>query len=163
MVFRNDSYIGQMRLTIDAIRTRFRACGVRLTPQRAAIYRELAGTTSHPTADDLFRAVRRRYPMISRNTVYYTLGVLRKAGLAHEVNVGHDSARFDANVSLHHHLVCLGCGHILDLMDDALDRVTVARGLESGFQVLGHRVEFHGYCRACRGIGRGPHEKKVAM
>ncbi|MGH7258394.1 MAG: Fur family transcriptional regulator, partial [Nitrospiraceae bacterium] len=68
---------------------------------------------------------------------------------------GHDSARFDANVSLHHHLVCLGCGHILDVMDVALDRVTMARGLESGFQVLGHRVEFHGYCAVCcRGIGK---------
>jgi Fur family peroxide stress response transcriptional regulator len=136
-----------MRLTSGTIRQRFRQHRVRLTPQRAAIYGALAGTTSHPTADDLYRIVKRRHPMISRNTVYYTLGALRKSGLVGEVNLGHEGARFDANMSLHHHLICLGCRQIQDVMDDALDRLTVS---QDDFQIVGHRVEFHGYCVACR-------------
>jgi Fe2+ or Zn2+ uptake regulation protein len=120
---------------------------VRLTPQRAAIYGALAGTASHPTADDLYRVVKRRHPMISRNTVYYTLGVLRRTGLVREVNIGHEGARFDANMSLHHHLICLHCRQIQDVMDETLDRLTVS---QCDFQVLGHRVEFQGYCADCR-------------
>jgi Fur family peroxide stress response transcriptional regulator len=136
-----------MRPTSDTIRERFRHQRVRLTPQRAAIYGALAGSVSHPTADDLYRMVKRRHPMISRNTVYYTLGVLRRTGLVREVNIGHEGARFDANMSLHHHLVCLGCRQIQDVTDETLDRLTVSHG---DFQVLGHRVEFHGYCAGCR-------------
>ena len=136
-----------MNPTSDTIRERFRHHRVRLTPQRAAIYGALAGSVSHPTADDLYRMVKRRHPMISRNTVYYTLGVLRRTGLVREVNIGHEGARFDANMSLHHHLVCLGCCQIQDVTDETLDRLTVSHG---NFHVLGHRVEFHGYCAGCR-------------
>src|SRR5437764_9975066 len=133
-----------MDITLDEIRRRFRACGVRLTPQRAAIYQALAGTTAHPTVEVLYRQVKKQHPMMSQNTVYYTLGTLKSAGLVHEVNYWHDGARFDANMDLHHHLICLGCRRIDDLTDDVLDRLTVATRRAAGFHVLGHRVDFHG-------------------
>ena len=139
-----------MTLDPQDIQTRFRRHAVRVTRQRAAIYAALAGTTSHPTAEDLYRLVKRQQPMISRNTVYYTLGVLRKAGLVQEVNVGHDVARFDGNVSMHHHLICLGCSQIMDVMDEGLNRLDLSNGQARGFHVVGHRVEFHGYCASCR-------------
>lgn len=137
-------------MTSEELETRFRRHAVRLTRQRAAIYRALAGTTSHPTADDLFRAVKRQYPMISRNTVYYTLGVLRQAGLVQEVNVGHEVARFDGNVTVHHHLICLACRQIVDVIDEGLNRLAVSSEQVSGFRILSHRVEFHGYCADCQ-------------
>ncbi len=143
-----------MRLTQDEMRERFRARGLKMTPQRAAIYQVLAGTTSHPTAEDLHRQVKRRYPMISPNTVYYTLGVLREAGLVHEVNYWRDRSRFDANISPHHHLICLGCRRIQDLADEALDRLSVSDRVKTEFEVTGHRVEFHGYCAACCRAGK---------
>ena len=139
-----------MTLDPQDIQARFRRHAVRVTRQRAAIYAALAGTTSHPTAEDLYRLVKRQQPMISRNTVYYTLGVLRKAGLVQEVNVGHDVARFDGNVSMHHHLICLGCSQIMDVMDEGLNRLDLSNGQARGFHVVGHRVEFHGYCASCR-------------
>ncbi|MCC2641935.1 MAG: perR [Nitrospira sp.] len=146
-----------MKLDNQAIQMRFRRHAVRLTRQRVAIYRALAETTSHPTADDLYRTVKRQYPSISRNTVYYTLGILRQAALVQEVNVGHEVARFDANVAVHHHLICLGCRRILDVMDEALNQVVLSSGQARGFQILGHRIEFHGYCADCQPIaGRPP-------
>lgn len=138
-----------MKLSPDTIRQRFRSCQVRMTPQRVAIYRALAATTAHPTADDLYRSVKRLHPMISRNTVYYTLGVLRRAGLVQEVNYWHDGARFDANVARHHHLICLACRKIEDVTHPALDELQDAGQATYGFRVVGHRVEFHGYCRDC--------------
>ncbi|HTK88469.1 MAG TPA: Fur family transcriptional regulator [Nitrospiraceae bacterium] len=139
-----------MNLTLDEIRRRFRACGVRLTPQRVAIYQALTGTAAHPTAEALYRQVKRQHPMLSQNTVYYTLGTLKAAGLVHEVNYWHDRARFDANMALHHHLICLGCRRIDDLTDDGLDNLVISARRASGFHVLGHRVEFHGHCAECR-------------
>ncbi len=76
-----------MKLSSEMIRERFKGRGLKTTPQRTAIYKALAETTSHPTADDLYRQVSKAYPMISQNTVYYTLAVLRDAGLVQEVTL----------------------------------------------------------------------------
>jgi Fur family peroxide stress response transcriptional regulator len=139
-----------VKVTQEDIRRKFRERGLKVTPQRAAIYLALAETSRHPTAEDLYRAVKRLHPMISQNTVYYTLGTLKTAGLVHEVNYWHDRSRFDANMALHHHVICLGCRKIQDLSDAALDRLTIPARGNAGFQILGHRVEFHGYCADCR-------------
>ncbi len=139
-----------MRVSQVQIRDRFKSKGLKVTPQRAAIYKALAETTSHPTADELHKQVRRAYPMISPNTVYYSLGVFRKAGLVREVNYWHDRTRFDANVSPHHHLICLGCRTITDLNDKRLDQLVVSSEIPATFQVVGHQVEIHGLCAGCR-------------
>jgi Fur family peroxide stress response transcriptional regulator len=143
-----------MKITLGEMRRRFRERGLKMTPQRAAIYQALAGTTSHPTAEDLHRQVRRQHSMISPNTVYYTLGALREAGLVQEVNYWHDRSRFDANIRPHHHLICLGCRKIQDLTDEALDRLSLPDRVRTGFEITGHRVEFHGYCAACLRAGK---------
>lgn len=139
-----------MKVDLREIEARFRRHAVRVTRQRAAIYAALIHTTCHPSADDLYRMVKLQEPMMSRNTVYYTLGVLRNAGLVREVNVGHDMARYDGNVSMHHHLICLRCGQIMDVMDDELNGLHLSSGQAGGFDVVGHRVEFHGYCVKCQ-------------
>ena len=128
----------------------FRRHAVRLTRQRAAIYTALEKTTSHPTADDLYQEVKRRYPKISRNTVYSTLGILRQAGLVREVNVGHEVARFDGNVTVHHHLICSACHRIEDVMDEGLNQLAINSNQARGFHIVGHQVEFHGYCADCQ-------------
>lgn len=140
-----------MKLTSEEVRRRFRERGLKVTPQRAAIYQALAETSSHPTAEDLYRQVTRLHPMISRNTVYYTLGALQTAGIVREVNYWHDRSRFDANMEMHHHLICLKCRKIQDLTDSSLDHLVVSKRETAGFTVLGHRVEFHGYCASCYG------------
>lgn len=139
-----------MKISSDMIRERFRGRGLKRTPQRTAIYKALAETTSHPTADDLYRHVSKAYPMISQNTVYYTLAVLRDVGLIQEVNFWHDRARYDANISPHHHLICLNCRSISDLSDHRLNQLSSPAGIPSDFQVIGHQVEFRGICGACR-------------
>jgi len=139
-----------MNLSLDDIQQKFRGCGLKSTPQRTAIYRALVHSTAHPTAEDLFAQVSPTYPMLSLNTVYYTLGVLRKAGLVQEVNIGHDRARFDANLSPHHHVICLGCQTILDVMDPRLNRLTSPSGLPKDFEITQYQVAFRGYCGPCR-------------
>ena len=147
-----------MVLSQDDIRTRFKAQGLKVTPQRAAIYKALAETTSHPTAETLFQQVSQEYPMISPNTVYYTLSTLKSAGLVKEVNYWHDGARFDANVAPHHHLICLGCRAIFDIEDRTLNQLQPKATLPKNFRVVSHQVEFYGYCASCQ-KARTPHRK----
>lgn len=139
-----------MKLNSEELRARFRRHAVRLTRQRAAIYTALTNTTSHPTVDHLYQTVKRQHPMMSRNTVYYTLGVLRQAGLVREVNVGHDVARFDGNVTAHHHLICMGCRRVEDVVDEGLNHLVLSGRQARRFRILGHLVEFHGYCTDCQ-------------
>lgn len=139
-----------MDLTFAEIKKKFSGCGLKTTAQRTAIYQALLHTTAHPTAEDLFAQVAPQFPMLSLNTVYYTLGVLRTSGLIHEVNIGHDRARFDANLSPHHHLVCLGCQAIVDVMDPRLNRLASPSGIPKDFKITGHQVAFNGFCGSCR-------------
>ena len=139
-----------MSLTLDCIRSLLKQKGLKVTPQRVAIYQALANTDSHPTASDLHQQVALDYPMISPNTVYYTLSSFRAAGLVKEVNYWHDQTRFDANVKPHHHLICLGCRTIVDIENRALNRLTSSSAIPREFQVLDHQVEFYGYCQRCQ-------------
>jgi Fur family peroxide stress response transcriptional regulator len=136
-------------MTKQEIKAQLRAKRLKLTPQRCAIYEMLTARTDHPTAEDIYRTVKRTYPMISQNTVYYTLSALKEAGLISEVNHGHQHARFDANMDRHHHLVCVSCHEINDVYDDALDRLSASAAKEQQYRILGHRVEFYGFCKRC--------------
>jgi Fur family peroxide stress response transcriptional regulator len=139
-----------MNLSLEDIQHKFRDCGLKSTPQRTAIYQALVQSTTHPTAEDLFAQVSPAYPMLSLNTVYYTLGVLRTAGLVQEVNIGHDRARFDANLTPHHHVICQGCQTILDVMDPRLNRLAAPSELPKDFHITSYQVAFRGYCSTCR-------------
>lgn len=139
-----------MNMAFKDIKEKFRSCGLKTTPQRTAIYDALIRSTAHPTAEDLFARVAPQFPMMSLNTVYYTLGVLRSAGLVQEVNIGHDRARFDANLSPHHHLICLGCQAIVDVTDPRLNRLTSPLDIPTDFEITSYQVAFRGFCGTCR-------------
>jgi Fur family peroxide stress response transcriptional regulator len=136
--------------TPEAVRRRFREKGLKVTPQRYAIYEMMIHTDSHPTVEEIYHAVQPRFPMLSLNTVYYTVASLREAGLIADVPVQDSAARFDANMDRHHHLVCLGCHKIEDLYDHALDQLKISARKTNGYLLESHRVEFRGYCSKCR-------------
>ena len=136
--------------TPEAVRRRFREKGLKVTPQRYAIYEMMIHADSHPTVEEIYQAVQPRFPMLSLNTVYYTVASLREAGLIADVPVQDSAARFDANMDRHHHLVCLGCHKIEDLYNDALDQLRLSARKANGYLLESHRVEFRGYCSKCR-------------
>ncbi len=139
-----------MNISPSDIREQFQAFGLKSTPQRTAIYEALVKSTAHPTAEEIYAQVSPRFPMMSLNTVYYTLGALRRVGLIQEVNIGHDRARFDANLSPHHHLICLRCQTIIDVVDSHLNNLSSQTILDQDFEVTHYQVAFQGYCGPCR-------------
>lgn len=139
-----------MALTLDQLREQFQDRGLKFTSQRIAIYEALAASKEHPSVDDLYSLVKKNHPTLSMNTVYNTLETLKEIGIANEVSLFHDKARYDANQSPHHHLVCLKCRRIEDIYDDTLNDLVLSGETQNQYQIVGHRVEFHGYCQNCK-------------
>jgi len=131
----------------ELLRSTLEAHGQRCTEQRSAVYRFLACTDQHPTADEVFTVVRREIPDISLATVYKALETLVSCGLAVKLTYGDDSARYDARTDDHYHSRCLRCGVVRDVAGSAQSLPQVQVG--EGFRVEGFRVEVVGYCAAC--------------
>ena len=141
------------RLTVDCRLDRFRSAassaGVKLTHQRLEIFREVAANVDHPDAEAVFRAVRKRMPTVSLDTVYRTLWKLNDVGLVTTFGPRRESVRFDANLAPHHHYLCVRCGLARDFESAELD----ALGVPDAVKALGHVVETHvevrGVCSRC--------------
>lgn len=124
--------------------------GHRLTPQRQAIYELLRARDDHPSAEDLYREIRQQYPMISLATVYNTLELFVELGLATELGFATTARRYDGDPRPHVNLLCIECGQIVDLWDEALASLAQGVAARSGFELLSGRYEFHGLCPTCR-------------
>ena len=107
----------------------------------------------HPTAEEVFRAVNRKNPQISRATVYNCLRALARAGLVRELSVAGGAARFEAHVERHHHFVCEQCGRVedLDWFDLPRAAVAAAAGLR---KFRDYEVVFRGLCGRCSEVSK---------
>jgi Fur family peroxide stress response transcriptional regulator len=126
-----------------------RSEGVKLTPQRIEIFREVAQTGDHPHADQVFQRVRDRLPTVSLDTVYRTLWLLKDLGLVATLGTSREGTRFDANLKSHHHFVCGQCGFTRDFYCDDLDNVRLPESVDSLGEVKATHVEVRGICREC--------------
>jgi Fur family transcriptional regulator, peroxide stress response regulator len=134
------------------VRQALEAAGCRYTPQRAAVFGFLEKVQSHPTAEEVYRAVRRQMPRISLATIYKALDVLVESRLATKLTSSDDSARYDCRSEDHYHLRDIGTGEIRDLPVDfdpqllaKIDPVLVEKLAAAGFQVTGYRLEVLGH------------------
>ena len=142
-----------LRERMDGFVARCRAATLAVTPQRLAIFRQLAATDRHPSAEELHAAVRREMPTLSLATVYKTLDTLAAIGAVRPVSRLGARGRWDANLGPHHHLICTECGAVSDVTERALDAAArPARRVAArhGFAAAGHAVEIFGRCAACR-------------
>jgi len=129
--------------------TMLKANDLAVTAQRAAVMEFLHGNTDHPSVDTIYKRVKKRFPYISRATVYNTVKTLTRAGLLQEVLVQQDKTRVDSNVSRHHHFKCLRCGRIEDVPYDILTAKHVGEHAKS-YHVEEVRVVMEGRCKRCR-------------
>jgi Fur family transcriptional regulator, peroxide stress response regulator len=133
------------------LRQSLEKAGWRYTRQRSGVFAYLQAATCHPTAEQVFAAVRSEMPRISLATVYKALEALVDAGLA--ARIAHDSgaARYDARSEAHYHLRCEHTGEVRDLSldyDPHLIQKIAPQLVEAlkreGFEVTGHRLELIG-------------------
>ena len=138
----------------ESLRVILDQAGLRCTPQRLAVYDHLSRAAHHPTAEEVYHAVRSAIPKISLATVYKALEALVAVGVATKLTpgAGQTSARFDARCDQHYHFRCLRTGAVHDLPTpfdpDLVAKLDPQLGeylRGQGFQVTGYRLEFLGY------------------
>lgn len=134
---------------VDHFTDALRQSGFKLTHQRLEVVREIASTSAHPDAEQLFKRVRERVPTISLDTVYRTLGTLADLGLVSRVAGVGGATRYDANTSRHHHFVCARCGRIQDIDRSDVDEPHVPALVAGIGDVTSVEVRFNGVCRSC--------------
>ena len=127
-----------------------REAGLRATPQRLAIVREVLGR-NHPTAAEVFEAVRTVFPTMGLATVYATLNTMSQRGLLNVLPVA-NAVRFDGNVEPHANLICRSCGRITDFgdCDDVLEKLRERTATNAGFAFAGEQLDLYGTCAECQ-------------
>lgn len=123
--------------------------GVQVTAQRLAVLRAVSGNP-HATADGVADVARAALGAISRQSVYDALGVLADAGLIRRIQPVGSPARFEDRVNdNHHHLVCRGCGRLVDV-DCAVGSVPCLTAADNmGYEIDEAEVVYWGHCPQC--------------
>lgn len=135
---------------MERIVRKYRGKGFKLTPQRIAILKFLDGNTNHPTADDIYTEIKKKYPTVSFATVYNTVQALRDRGELLEITIDPERKHFDPNPSAHHHIMCTGCGKIGDVFFDYSKSLGLPEEVTREFAVTGNHIDFYGVCSNCR-------------
>jgi Fur family transcriptional regulator, peroxide stress response regulator len=135
--------------TIGAFKAKCREKGLKITPQRIAVYQMLLNSKEHPSADMVYNQVKKLYPNMSFDTVNRTLLTLSEVGAAFVVEGSGEPKRYDANLKPHQHFKCLKCRRIIDFHDREFDEISIPAELEEKFVILRKSVYFEGVCDTC--------------
>lgn len=128
-----------------------RDTGMRVTPQRLAICDFLVSTDSHPTADDVYKAIKPDFPSLSSATVYNTLDVLVAMGMINALgSAGDNKVHFDGHVEPHINIACIECHKIFDMNSDYVKQLDQEMINRSGFKLKGSRMMYYGICPQCQ-------------
>ena len=149
-VITDRSHRGYARERLDEFAARCRAGGLAVTPQRLSIIESLLASTAHPRAEEIYDEVRGQHPHMSLATVHRTLETLCRIGEARKVTVLHDSARYDANLTPHQHVVCIECRAIRDIEIEELEKLLGKSPSLEGYKTLGWSLEIQALCERCR-------------
>ena len=123
----------------------FKSNGLKLTPQRIAVYKFLKENPIHPDALTVYEKMVESNPSFSKTTVYNCLQTLSDCGLINPVNIDKDKIRYDADTSFHGHFKCMKCGEIYDFKCTE----SYISGID-GFEIEQKDVYYSGICKRCK-------------
>jgi len=138
-----------------------KGCGYRMTLGREATLEVLSRAEEHLSAEDIYMEVHKIYPSIGLTSIYRTLDILTNIGLVNKFDFGHGRARYELaedsrGKAHHHHLVCTGCGRVIDYTDFIDEEVALLKKTEEGlsrkynFKITNHFIQFYGLCDNCK-------------
>lgn len=136
---------------LNELIARLKKQGFRLTPQRKAVLKVLASDIHHPSVEQIYKQVKKDFPMTSLATVYKTVTLLKELGEVLELGFADGSNRYDGRKpNPHPHLICIECNKILDPDVDGWRDLPQALSESTGFRILSHRLDFYGICPQCQ-------------
>lgn len=135
---------------INELRARCEEAGIPLTIHRIEIYKILLNSKEHPSPEMIYHNLKDTFPTLSLATVYNNLEALSRLRLVTKVNPISDQARYDGNISLHAHFVCLSCKSIEDIDPGTIDLSILPEMPDSDNVVYGKSLQFYGICKKCK-------------
>jgi Fur family ferric uptake transcriptional regulator len=135
-----------------------RQAGKRVTLQRVLILETMQKAGGHLDADKIYSLVKRKMPRLSLSTVYRTLTMLKEEGLIEELHLGEEHHHYEIKGNGHHHLICQGCGKVIEFEWPFSERLVRDLGQEYDFEITGMHLDLMGYCPRCRKKAMGSKE-----
>jgi Fur family peroxide stress response transcriptional regulator len=130
--------------------TIFKDKGFKVTTQRLAICKFIVSRKDHPTAEQIYKELRIKYPTISLGTIYKTLHLLKELKVLQELGFNKGSIRYDPDMDLHINMVCSKCGKIYDYKTENVDRLWNKIIAELGIKPKGQRIDIYYECDDCK-------------
>jgi len=135
---------------MSALEEKLRQAKLKITPQRLEILRALHKVPPHPSVEQIYCAVKKRYPAVSLATVYKTLETLVEIGEIRVALISNGKTLYDTRLEDHHHFICTQCGYVedVDIKLDCLETCAPSQ-LFHKHRVDHNEVVFHGVCGDC--------------
>lgn len=124
--------------------------GYKITPQRIAICEAVLSSKDHPSAEQVYTQISKKYPSISLTTIYHTLNLLKELNLVVELPFDSSTSRYDSNTSVHVNLICQKCNDIIDFESEGVKRNWSRIVSETGYEPIGQRLDIYIECDKCR-------------
>jgi Fur family peroxide stress response transcriptional regulator len=121
---------------------------IKWTPQRIAILKYLEGNKEHPSAEDIYDALSKDYPTMSVATVYNVLEFLKRTGRVKEIYVDPEKRRFDPDINIHHHAICVKCKKVFDIFTEI--KIPELKNSMPDFQILDAHLKINVVCPRCK-------------
>jgi len=135
----------------ESLRANLRHAGKRITPQRILILEAIAQGGRHLDADEIYRRAKTRAPNLSLSTVYRTIGVLKDAGVIEELHLDAEHHHYELKDEAgHHHLICQGCGRVIEFDCPFSEAFLCDLGEKHEFQITAVQLNLTGYCSDCQ-------------
>ena len=143
-----------MKSELEVFREFIRKKGLRRTPERETIIKEIFATHDHFDVDDLYLRLRNKKKKVSKPSIYRLIPYLLESGLIQEAYFedGHLHYEHIYGHEHHCHLRCVECGAIVEFQEKSLKSLESKLGKKYDFLVKGHKLEVYGYCPKCRAL-----------
>ena len=128
--------------------------GLKLTKERIAVLKEVFSSHTHFEPENLYLRIKASGSKASRASVYRTLSLLVESGLVEKVTRTEKSNVYEHTFghSHHDHMICDGCGSIIEFYSEKLENLQKEICVGNGFDGRSHTLEIHGYCTECKKI-----------
>jgi len=137
---------------IDVLEEYISVNNLKITKQRRTVLKIFLECKNHVSVEELYNTVLKTEPKIGLATVYRTLALLTKSGLALEMDFGDGQKRYESSFrSLHHdHMVCTECGKILEFNHPLIEKYQEEVAKQKNFKITSHKLDLFGLCKDCK-------------
>lgn len=144
-----------LQIAKDNFRAYLATQGLKSTRQRDIILDEFLRVGAHLSTEELYLRLREQHPHIGYATVHRTLKLFAECGIAESRHFGDGQTRYESRAGEEHHdhLICTGCGAIVEFENHQIEALQESVANQHGFRIERHRLELYGRCRTCQGEG----------